>query len=785
MKVPLAWPLNNRDGSINKDVRRLNVMLEKDGEEVALVKRPGTSNVQYNGLGLGQGLAVLNDVLFGISQDVMQIHTAPPNSGSDVTSFSVGPAPWTARWKAMALAFKGKLYMMSGVGVGVPNPQADIWSTSDGINWALNAGVAPFDIRYGAQACVLGDKMFVMGGQKGAAGAYSNDVWSTTDGTDWVQETAGAPWLPRAFFTVTAFGSGMYLIGGRSAFIAAHDDVWFSPNGRDWARVGGAFTWGSRQSHSTVAFKGRLYIVGGIDIGGVYQNNVYSSIDGQLWVLESAAAFASARAGVGLVAYGDFMYAIDGETAPAASADSIYRSTNTGTGAWNLIASGPGAGYSFPNVVVYLSKVSGSNIRYPTVWYLNGRNGATGSGFDAIGVAPLNTAIFGATNILPPVLGQPYQLESFNTGTRMLVKNQSALYVWDAASLNTVVDKGYPSVTVPGLVVLGGFAFVMDPSGLIYNCAVDNPYYWPALNVIGADFEEDLGVALAKYMNYVVAFGQNTMQLFYDAGLPKGSPLKPYLNANVRIGCANAFTVKRVGNTIVWLSQTAEKHWQVMNLEGLAPKPLSTPYIEKILNLNAFASTTASAWVIDVPGHLCYCLSFNIASTTGFTLVYDFTTGEWYEWRTPADIPLYFAGSCPQASYGANGVNFVQDWITGHVRLMSTSFAADNTGAVQEEFQVYIRTGKVTGGNNRMKAWGRLDVIGDTNSATSFISYTDDDYLTYSPARPVNMGLQRPALFRNGMSRRRAWVYEQVDNIAMRVSHLEVEYNGEKGEGGL
>jgi hypothetical protein len=349
------------------------------------------------------------------------------------------------------------------------------------------------------------------------------------------------------------------------------------------------------------------------------------------------------------------------------------------------------------------------------------------------------------------------------------------------------VDPGYPTQTVPGLVVMGGWAFVMDPTGLIYNCALDNPYYWPALNVIGADFEEDQGVALAKYLNYVVAFGQNTTQLFFDAGISPGSPLQPYLNANARIGCANPHTVKRIANTICWLSQTAEKHWQVMMFEGLQPKPISTPYIEKILNSQNFANTytfpiNTGAWVIDVPGHLCYCLSFGTTSFAGFTLAYDFTTGEWFEWKAYDTKPLWFTGSIPISSGGSNGANYVQDADTGNVRQISTAMSSDRGGSL---FEVQVRTGRFNGGSNRMKAWGRLDVIGDQSFAQPSISYTDDDYSTYSTPRVVNMNLQRPALFRNGASRRRAWVYRQIDDFPMRVTHLELEFDGEKGEGGL
>ncbi len=779
-KIPFAWPLNNRDGTFNKDVRRLNVMMEKNGEEVPFVKRPGTSAVIYSGTGNGQGLGSLNDILFGVGGDIFKVLSAPPNSGvSGAFSFSAANLPWGQRYGSQLLAFKGRLWMIGGVIISTITPQADIWSTQDGITWTPNSGAAPFGIRYGFQACVLNEKMYVMGGQAGAAFTFSNDVWSTTDGTNWVQETSAAPWLPRSFFSLTAANSGMYVIGGGGAFIAAHDDVWFSPNGRDWQRVGGALAWGTRQSHSTILFKGKMYLIGGINLAGVYQNTVYSSPDGINWTLESGAAFGAARAGVAAFSYGDNMFAFGGNLSGVLSSGQLYRSPASGTGAWTLVNTLPGP-LGFSSAAVWDAPVSGSNVRYPTFWILNGRDAALNVGLGQSINGTLDTAIAITTAIGTPFGGQPYSMDSFNSATRLIVKNECSAWIYDAAALNRITDLNFPSITVPGLVVLGGFAFVMTPDALIYNCALDNPYYWPGINVIGADFEEDRGVAISKYQNYLVAFGEHTTQLFYDAGVPKGSPLKPYLNANTRIGCCNKYSVKRIGNNVAWMSQTSDRRFQIMTFEGLTPKAISTPEIEKILEANAFVGPLAQAYALEVPGHMLYCLSFDIGGVNGFTLAYDFTTEQWYEWKNVSDAgALYFSGVIPMSSAGSNANNLVQDYVGGAVRSIGTNIYGDNGVA----FTVQIRTGRTGAGNNRMKAWGRTDVIGDRNASTPTLRFTDDDYQTYSPARTVDMNTERPALFRNGASRRRAWVYDQTDLQPMRVSHLEVEYDGELGNG--
>ena len=100
------------------------------------------------------------------------------------------------------------------------------------------------------------------------------------------------------------------------------------------------------------------------------------------------------------------------------------------------------------------------------------------------------------------------------------------------------------------------------------------------------------------------------------------------------------------------------------------------------------------------------------------------------------------------------------------------SFYSDNG----VPFQVYLRTGEFDAGNNRRKFFGRLDVIGDKNVGTPTISWTDDDYQTFTTGRTVDMNTNRPALFRCGSARRRAFVYDQTDTNPIRVEALEQQY---------
>ena len=59
--------------------------------------------------------------------------------------------------------------------------------------------------------------------------------------------------------------------------------------------------------------------------------------------------------------------------------------------------------------------------------------------------------------------------------------------------------------TVPGIVYLDSYFFVMDTNAVIYNSALNDPTTWDALDIITAEKEPGAGVALAKSQSYVIA----------------------------------------------------------------------------------------------------------------------------------------------------------------------------------------------------------------------------------------------------------------------------------------
>lgn len=228
------------------------------------------------------------------------------------------------------------------------------------------------------------------------------------------------------------------------------------------------------------------------------------------------------------------------------------------------------------------------------------------------------------------VAGLPFQFclqDSASGATGFFFKSTKDAYVFDAIaqSLTKISDADYPATTVPGVAYLDGYFFVMDGNGTIYNCGLETPTDWNSLDYISCESEPDGGVAIAKYQNYIVGFGNWTTEFFYDAGNATGSPLANIKNASFQIGCANGYSVAQFDDKIVWMGNCREKGRGVYAIAGgMVPAKVSTPDIDRILNADSLA--TVYAWGAGFSGHTLYVLTL---VSSGITLVYDFSTQAW------------------------------------------------------------------------------------------------------------------------------------------------------------
>lgn len=210
------------------------------------------------------------------------------------------------------------------------------------------------------------------------------------------------------------------------------------------------------------------------------------------------------------------------------------------------------------------------------------------------------------------------------------------------------------AVTVPGIVSLDQYFIVMDTKGIVYNSGLADAPSWNALDFITAQIEPGGGVALDKTQNYVLAFKEWSTEFFQDVANPTGSPLAPVGVGFNLIGCAAGGSVANLDGTVFWVSQTRQKGRGVHMMTGLDAAQVSTPDIERILNLSTLA--TVHSFGVKIAGHAFYILTL---VDRNITLVFDATTKVWSVWTsltlgTPVSVTsIVLVGTTATVTTGA------------------------------------------------------------------------------------------------------------------------------------
>ena len=486
---------------------------------------------------------------------------------------------------------------------------------------------------------------------------------------------------------------------------------------------------------------------------------------------------------------------------------SIYLKRKTGTGNISLTVDGS---------TYVVTAITGAWVRYSTTL------SASGTITCGIKIATSGDEVYAAwaqledTNAVSP----GYTTYATNTANRYTVTQ--------------ITDADYPANTARGCAFLDGRFFVMDEASAdIYQSALENAASWSALEFIGTQIEPDAGVYLAKFNNYIVAFKKFSTEFFYDAANATGSILSPVQNSAFKVGCASDGSVREMAGTIVWMGQTKDGFGRgIFQLDGTAPKKISTGQVDKIINADSLA--TVYSWSCNVGSHLLYGLTL---VTTGITLVYDFTSQLWsfFTYLTSSGVnktitAISTLGVATSTAHGYsdgdiilvastnasfNGWHVVTDPTTDTFQLQATGTAFSGSGTSTKHTESYfpiisstaangkqymqhatsgalyefsqstytdpigsiaarIRTPKLDEGKTDYKTMPSAELIGDKVSSVAVMRYSDDDYVTNSGFRPIDLLTDQSQIRRLGKFRRRSFEVLHVKNALLRLEALEI-----------
>ena len=191
------------------------------------------------------------------------------------------------------------------------------------------------------------------------------------------------------------------------------------------------------------------------------------------------------------------------------------------------------------------------------------------------------------------------------------------------------------------------------------------------LEFASAEGSPDRLISLTSNHNELWLFGANSIEVWYDAGLID-FPFTRIQGAFNELGCAAAYSVAKMDNSIFWVGGDSRGRGIVYRAKGYAGERISTHAVEwQIQQYNDISDAIAYTYQQD--GHSFYVLTFPSANKTW---VYDAATNVWHERAYLNSGTLIRHRSNCQMSF-ANEI-VVGDYADGRVYAFDQDYYSDD-----------------------------------------------------------------------------------------------------------
>lgn len=372
------------------------------------------------------------------------------------------------------------------------------------------------------------------------------------------------------------------------------------------------------------------------------------------------------------------------------------------------------------------------------------------------------------------VVGQTYTIATLGTTNFTLIGSAFNIVGWmfvatgaGAGTGTAYSDTNFPWNAVKGLAYLDGTFYATSVNASVRGCStLNDPFLWTdPLNRLTAQIEPDKAVFTAKQLTYVIVGKEWTTEVFYDQKNATGSPLGPVQGAKINYGCVSADSVQDIDGALCWLCTTRAGSVQVLVLEALKPRIVSTPAIELILDAATFTNIFSLAFKYN--GHTFYVITLK---DSNITLVYDLREDMWAQWTDTN------GNYWPMVSATFNSTQdvIVQHETNGKLYKLDASVYLED-GA---EFTTTVVTPNFDGGTRRRKTLATLEFVADTVTGSKLsVRSNDNDYALggWSNFRYVDLGVKRPLLYNCGTFVRRAYELSHRANLPFRLQALEMQ----------
>lgn len=404
------------------------------------------------------------------------------------------------------------------------------------------------------------------------------------------------------------------------------------------------------------------------------------------------------------------------------------------------------------------------------------------------------------------------RVEFFEIGDYLVILDPENNQGWTINSasptiITEITDVDFPPKQTPTLQIsrggtaLNGALYVMDTAGTIWGSASEDPTTWNALNFITAEIETDGGVALALHHQHIVAFGQRTIEFFYDAGNATGSPLAVRSDIDYNIGAVIQDSVVRIADVLFFIGVAKSGGVGVYAIERFAVKKVSTADIDTMLSSALIVdgmSLLSSGFIFGNSQLYIFTLAFVIGGeySAQSSYVFNLTNNTWATWDiahtgyTTFPLVSWSRGKIVRSGEGMTNIGDIvsladdfnpQDSLLAQVYVL-TDYVVE--GYISDTSQsgitipISIQLGHMDNGVRNIKRMDKLRVIATQpeNTQNLTVRWSDEDNDSFNDGVVIDMKNNTRRLSRLGRYRQRNVRLEYSGNEQIRIEGVEIDY---------
>lgn len=359
--------------------------------------------------------------------------------------------------------------------------------------------------------------------------------------------------------------------------------------------------------------------------------------------------------------------------------------------------------------------------------------------------------------------GQNDPVAITDNGTQAAIVTGGYGYVVDLGSntVSQIVDEAFYGASSAD--ILNTYAIFNRPGTNQFYVSGANEMTFDALDFATAESNFEPIVRLIVNHGELLLFKETVTEIWRPSS-DIDFPFARDTNATIEQGCAAAWSVATMDNSVFWLGKNREGGGIVWRLNGYTPQRISTEAIE--FAIAGYARTDdAIAYAYQQEGHTFYVLSF---PTGNATWVYDAATQLWHQraYLDPATGTLGRHRSNCHVYHA--GLHIVGDCLTGELYTLDLDYYRDRDSDPMPAIRAAAHISGQDYGwiiHNRLQVDVEAGVgatLGQGSDPVMLLDWSDDGGHTWSnqhPATPGKVGQYANRVRWNRLGRARDRVY--------------------------